>query len=518
MKIALVQTPCWGLKSPPYGVASLSAYLKKNGHDTFKKDLNIDAYHYFDGTDIRKYWSLNEGVWGDLKFIRKLFRSNRGWVDAKVDELLSSGAGAIGFTVLWSTQPMSICFAEEIKKRDASKIVIFGGPQCERKVAGEWLVSLPEVDFVVPGEGEVTLTELLSALDRGEDGSAVRGVLYKKDHKGHFTGDRPQVRSLADLPFADFDGFDFNLYAEEMRTVPLSSSRGCPNKCIYCDEVVQWKYYRANPAERIFAELKYQLDRHGVRRFEFADSLVNGKVDALEKFCDMVIAEDLNIAWMGQAVVRPEMTRDLLDKIRRSGCFHLCFGVEHSNPELMKKIGKILIQDTNLDDLMRNAHEVGLGIGVNWMFGFPGETDQDMEDDLAFFDRNARFLSNIFINNSPGFCGFTPGCSAYHDPDEFDIVLGPDPITWKSKDGSNTYLTRMRKFQRFSRHLKSLGVPLSFEPFANENELTSNYYRMERQYGTAAKYMLASLKQEGVTVKKTLKMIDNFAKSVVHSG
>ncbi|MFA5074273.1 MAG: radical SAM protein [Nitrospirota bacterium] len=509
--VLLLQMPCWGIKSPPFALACLSGYLKDKGIRVTQRDLNIDMYHHFKGTNYEKLWTLNEGFWGDIERVKKFSVEHASYLTQLVDEILAQKPDLVGFSILWSTEQMSRILAQQIKKRAPQVKIVFGGPHCARQMQGTEMASAPYIDFVVHGEGEITLYELANALAHGKDTTSIQGVISKQAGKIVYAGDRPLVKNLDEFPSADFTGFDFSRYPGVM--IPASTSRGCPNRCIYCDEKIFWHVFRTRSAQQIFDEVSLQYKKYGIQKFEFVDSLVNGNVRVLEEFCDLVIREKLPIQWMGQAAVRKEMTRELLGKIKQSGCFHLCFGIEHANTALMERMGKSMCKGTDVDQLVRNAHDVGLGIGLNWMFGFPGETDQDFQQDLDFFTRNSQYLQRSIVNNSPGFCGFTPGCYAYTHPDEFEIILGQDACMWKSKDGKNTYLTRLRKFQIMAKHLAKLNIRTGFPTFKNEAELIGNYYFQEHQYELAATYLMASLVNEGMTVEKFLKACDAFHRS-----
>lgn len=339
---------------------------------------------------------------------------------------------------------------------------------------------MPYVDFSVHGEGEETLSELVATLESGGDVLAVKGLFCKHNWAIIYTGDRPQIRNLDFLPYADYDGYDLALY-EKPVMLPISCSRGCPNRCIYCDERSFWISFRRRSGDRIFREVEYLTKRYDINRFEFCDSLVNGNVDALERFCELVIDRGLKIEWMGQAMVFHKMTKDVLRKIKKSGCFHLCFGMEHTSKPLLLKIGKIFCRNTDFDQLIRDAYEVGLGLGLNWMFGFPGETDEDFQSDLDFFTRNAPHMTNVSINPSSGFCGFTSGCEAAKNPDKYDIILHSTAMYWESKDGKNTYPKRLEKYQRFWRHLDSLGIVRTV-PLLEEEKLLTRYYFEKRDF------------------------------------
>lgn len=492
MKAALALAPFSGVNAPLLGIASLAAYLKAHGHEACVFDFNAETHAVHKNGSQAGWWRQHQAVCGSFQAVTEFFEANRPLFDGFVDRVIASRADVVGFTLLWATEMMSRLLAAEIKRRDPSKIIVFGGPQCVPGIARDDLLDTPYGDFVVHGEGEAALLELMDSLQGGGGGLCIDGVISRRDR---VLKRRALLQNLDQLPFPDFDGFPLDLYAQPL-TLPASTSRGCPNSCHYCNEKNFWLSFRPYTGERIFAEVSHQVRKHGAQRIEFTDSLVNGKVKFLERFCDLAVESKLGISWIGQAVVRKEMDLPLLEKIRASGCVHLCFGAEHSSTDFMRSVGKNLIRGADLDRLVRDCHQAKLPIGLNWMFGFPGEGEDEFRQDIDFFTRNAAYLKSASVNNSPGFCGFVPGTPGYEAPEALGIVMGPDSVTWKTKDGTNTYVTRLEKYQAFCRHLDGLGVAYACPPFPNEDELVGDYYfNVEKDFAKALDHYRAELEK-----------------------
>jgi radical SAM superfamily enzyme YgiQ (UPF0313 family) len=314
------------------------------------------------------------------------------------------------------------------------------------------------------------------------------GTLYRRNGSIISGPERELIRNIDSLPFPDFSDFDFFKYDASFK-IPISSSRGCVNRCIYCNELPYWKKYRARSGESMFAEAKYQLERYPhVYFFDFQDSLVNGDIRALESFCDLILSNNVKIKWSGQAIIRKEMTYGLFTKLKKSGCVSLAYGLETTSMALMERIGKVFSKDVNIDQLIDDSYRAGVSCVLNFMFGLPGETDEDALINIEFIKRNSKKITAV--NPSPGFCAICPGTIAYKNPGKYNLDISKGYDYWESKDGANNYITRIERFEHFIANVHRLGIPsvYSHPKLINKNELLANYYFTLEDYEKAISY------------------------------
>jgi anaerobic magnesium-protoporphyrin IX monomethyl ester cyclase len=302
------------------------------------------------------------------------------------------------------------------------------------------------------------------------------GILIQSDNIVYDTGDRESIKNLNELSPPDFLDYTFEIYREPNR-LPIMSSRSCPNKCIFCNERPYWREYRNRSAENVFEEIKIQLIRYPFINFiDFQDSLVNGKIRELEHLADLIIENGLKIQWAGQAIIRKEMTGELIQKIKQSGCVCLAYGLETPSEQLMLKIGKVMSRGADVDDIVKAHGNVGLGLVFNFMFGLPGETEEDAFEVLEFIRRNKNFISTV--NPSPGFCLFLPGTQIFDNPQQYGIDISNGGMYWESIDRMNTYPVRLKRFEDFCRLAHELKIstvyPKTF--FVDRNLTLGNYY------------------------------------------
>ncbi|HLD30116.1 MAG TPA: radical SAM protein [bacterium] len=460
MRIALIQAPHWQKKFPPLAPASLSAVLRKAGHETKIFDLNSGLYHAVAGR-CNGEWNPESAVsWMEQEFVSELFEKYRKEIEGAINEILAFSPDAAGFSVQFSSMLMSSELAKRIKERKKGTYIIFGGPECFHGRAGYELIEKEHIDALVMGEGEASLLDLLKTLEEGKR-ERIPGTVLKKGGRTLEGGPRPEIEKLDSLPFPDFTGLDFTAY-ESPETLPVSTSRGCPSRCVFCNVGFYWKRFRRKTAGYLIRELKYQLKRHtGIRSLYFADSIINGDPEELGKFCDLMIAEKKKdprfrrLSWGGEAFVSDEMTGTLLRKMFRAGCRFLSYGLESGSERILKSMGKNFTPET-AERVLKDTHNLGIYTTSGFIVGFPGETEEDFRATLRFLKRVFPYLNAA--TPSETCCSIDPGTFLSRRPELFGISPGPHMIYWQTRDGRNTYPLRLDRFRRFCDYASFLGI------------------------------------------------------------
>jgi radical SAM superfamily enzyme YgiQ (UPF0313 family) len=265
------------------------------------------------------------------------------------------------------------------------------------------------------------------------------------------------------------------------------SSRGCVNRCIFCNERPYWRAYRSFTAERIFSELNYQLEKHpNITWLDFQDSVVNGNVRELEKFADLIIENGIKIQWSGQAIIRKEMVPQLLHKLKKSGCVCLAYGLETPSASLMLKVGKVVSRGVDIDKIVKDCADAGLTCAYNFMFGLPGETEDDAKWTLEFLERNKHYMSTV--NPSPCFCSFSPGTLGYEKPQDYGLDFTKGHLYWETDNGANNYLVRLERFEKFCRLVHQLGIPTTYPAprLLERDKMIGEYHFVIKEYHKAA--------------------------------
>ena len=236
----------------------------------------------------------------------------------------------------------------------------------------------------------------------------------------------------------------------------------------------------------MFEEIQHHLKSFpGVDYFYFIGSLLNGNVKALSRFCELAIEHGLKIRWAGQVIVRPQMTYELLSKMKQAGCEWLGYGIESGSQRVVDRMNKhFLISDA--ERVLRDTHKVGISTQVNFMFGLPTETEEDFNKTLNFLKRNRKHIDSILASQS--FCVIDKGTYLHTHPDEFAIKDQDHHLYWEADNGKNTYLERFRRYEEFCNVALSLGVPQTSGVLRVKPDkwlLLGDYYKYKRDYRQA---------------------------------
>jgi len=458
MKVALIQCPVWGTYDPPLALVQLPACLKKEGHEVFVFDINIKLY--LNRTEnYKNMWAWEQCLfWYDPTKVSKFFNDNQDVIDRYVEQIIGTDARIVCFSVASSSWISSLELAKMIKRKRHDVIIVFGGSLFFQR---EWIASIlnnESVDIVAVGEGELTLCELVNLLEKNKDISLCRGIIFKKNGQIIDCRERPLIKNLDSLPLLDFTDLPLDNYDDSVH-IPLMTSRGCVQHCVFCSSRAFWRGYRVMSGERIYQEIKFHADRNGrISHVDFMDLLFNGSMKTVITFCDLMINDSLGdkIKWAANAIVRPEMTPEVLKKMSKAGCEHLIYGIESGSQRVLDMMRK-RYRISDAVEVIKATHNAGIMVTANFMFGFPGEAEADFNQTLDFVKRNAKYLDRVYPSRT--YCAVEEFSYFHEHLEEFDIKPNPpNHLYWETIDGKNTYPERLRRCEEYCKLASSLGI------------------------------------------------------------
>jgi len=279
--------------------------------------------------------------------------------------------------------------AAEVKRQRSATLILIGGPHVSA-VPAETMGRFAVFDVAVIGEGEATLAELLAALGDGRPLTAVAGLVVRESGGLQSTAPRAPIANLDTLPLPAWevlDGFP-QRYAPapfKVRQLPaasLVSSRGCPNRCLFCDRSVFGDFCRFHSAESVVAMVRHLHERFGVREICFEDDTFVTHRPRLVEICTRLIDLNLDVTWNCLARVN-QVTAENLALMRRAGCWQVSFGIESGSQQVLDLIGKNATL-AQIREAVAMTRANGLRAKGFFILGHPGETRETLRETIDF--------------------------------------------------------------------------------------------------------------------------------------
>jgi radical SAM superfamily enzyme YgiQ (UPF0313 family) len=284
--------------------------------------------------------------------------------------------------------------------------------------------SLEHADYVICGEGDEALPELVATLNAGGDLGAVRNLAYMEGETLRQNPWRPLVENLDDLPIPDYQVVHGWNARRGRRFVSIATSRGCPFNCRFCAVIKLFgRKYRYNSVDRVMEELR----QNGVKAHHvfFCDDNFTANRERIKELCTRMLQENLNIEWSAQVRVEAAKDEELMELMVRAGCYCVFVGLESINPATLKLYNKSQSVD-NIKDCVINFHRHG--IRVHGMFVFGSEEDHyQVIRDTVKFSRELDLDSLQYLILTP-----IPGTPVYQELEAQNRIFCHD---WSHYDG-----------------------------------------------------------------------------------
>ncbi|MEM2174868.1 MAG: radical SAM protein, partial [Candidatus Micrarchaeia archaeon] len=449
MKIVLIQTPVWGTREPPLSIVQLAGQLKSRGFEVKSFDLNNYLYN-FQKENYRYLWAWEQSLfWYNQRQVEEFFKDINHLIEDYIEKILEEEPDIIGMSVFASTYYSTVELIKKIKEKNKFIKIIVGGQLFLDNRYVENIFRNCNVDFVVIGEGEETLPELLTLLEMNKDISLCKGLYLKENNNLKFTGKRDLIKNLDNLAYMDFSDLKIDNY-DDKEHILMMTSRGCVWNCYFCSSRNFWQGYRQMSAERIYQEIVYHrlVSKSTIQHFDFADLVFNADIKRVMDFCNLLIKyppfpKELKIDWEANAIIVPEMNYDFFCLLKESGCERLFFGIESGSQEVLNKMNKPY-KISDAIRVIKDATKANLNVTLNFMFGFPGETEEDFQKTLNFIEEVAHPLVRVYPSRT--FCALEENSYIYKYPQKFGIKIPFNHhLYWETKDGDNTYPIRLKR-------------------------------------------------------------------------
>ena len=280
--------------------------------------------------------------------------------------------------------------ALEIKKQNPDIKIILGGAH---------ITAVPEetiermgwfFDIAVIGEADITILELIDALEHNKPLKQVKGIAYKENDRLIFTEKREILMNLDSLPLPAWDLLpDLAKYytppAHTVKRFPaalLVTSRGCSGSCTFCDRSVFGNRLRGHSADYIINMIKHLKKNYGIKEIQFRDDNLLVFKNTVTKLCERLIKEKINIIWSCTGRI-DSVNIDYLKLLKKAGCWQIWYGIE-SGCDRVLKVMKKNINVEKIRKVVNDTHNVGISVGGFFILGTQTETEDEIKQTIKF--------------------------------------------------------------------------------------------------------------------------------------
>lgn len=338
---------------PPLGTLYAASYLRENGYNIGLFDANLID----NPTEIKPYLEAHK---------------------PKIFVLYDDGFNYL--TKMCLTTMREAAFEMiKIAKALNCNIIVCGSDSTDH--SEKYLVA--GADFVIQGEGEITLKELVDALEQKADTSQIKGVIFKNENGLIKNPKRNVLKDLDELPLPAWDLIDLKAYKNIWAsggnefTLNIVTTRGCPFKCNWCAKPIYGNRYNSHSPKYITKHLKYLSETYDVNRFWMCDDIFGLKPNWVKNFNVALKKEQLSISYYIQSRVDLLLKEDTIDALAESGLEEVWVGAESGSQSILDAMDK----DTTVKQIYEATHllkEKNICVAFFIQFGYLGETKDDI--------------------------------------------------------------------------------------------------------------------------------------------
>jgi len=303
-----------------------------------------------------------------------------------------NGFTVVGVTAMTYQVKGGINLIRVIKEVYPECITLFGGVFAT--MAPDEIMQNNEVDLVIRGEGEKPLYNLLMAIESGKKIKNIPSLVYRTK-EGIISNELEAPLSAENIPEVDrkllptfgfiFDDRVFGNTPEDMVSVVVMFSRGCPSNCIFCESPHMWgRRVRMKPLDMVIDEIKNIIAEYGVYNFVIDDDSFTASKKNVRAFCERLLKENINIKWRCNTKVSM-VDREIMLLMKKAGCKKVTYGVESGNPIVLKNLRKSFTIEQVKRALNLNK-ETNLPGSMLMIIGSPGESPDTIKDSLSLIE------------------------------------------------------------------------------------------------------------------------------------
>lgn len=239
------------------------------------------------------------------------------------------------------------------------------------------------VDFVVIGEGEQTLLELINSLESNSNIENIAGISFLQNNVAIKTKKREVLKNLDNLPQPAWDLVDMTKYAKIWKKnhgyfgINIATTRGCPYKCNWCAKPIYGNRYNSRSPENVVNEIELLIKQYKVDYFWVCDDIFGLKPGWVQKFSQLLKDKNLKIKFKIQSRVDLLLKEDTIDALVEAGLHEVWVGAESGSQKILDAMDKGT-QVSQIYEATQLLQSKGVRVAFFIQFGYLGETKSDI--------------------------------------------------------------------------------------------------------------------------------------------
>ena len=318
--------------------------------------------------DDKQYFSIG--------FLARLFDKKQ----QVIEGIIKEKPDVIALSVFSDNYQWALDLVRKVKEKHKDFITIWGG--IHPTSVPEEVIERSEVDFLIEGDGELPMKELLHALENGNNFEKVPNLWFKKDGKV-YQGKHVFLNDGPNFPVPDKKVFEkFIPIGEYYLTV---TNKGCIQKCSFCSENFKFDYeselregsfIREKSVDTVIDELREMKQSYNLKYIDIKNNVLSGSKKWIKEFCEKYPRE---IGLPFRVMVQPmQLQSDYAFLLKKANCHHVQMGIETFNSKVRKEV---LLRDETTEQViiaLDNLEKSGINYSADLILGLPGESEEDL--------------------------------------------------------------------------------------------------------------------------------------------
>lgn len=313
-------------------------------------------------------------------------------------ELIDPETDIIGLTIMFSQEwPHVRNYINRIHERFPRAVIVVGGEH-PTAMSEYTLRDCPAIDYLVAGEGELTMLELVYKLRSGKPVHDINGIAFMVGGEFYKTALSPRLADIREMPWPAWHLINVENYFQPNftmgigygRNMAMLATRGCPYQCTFCSNPTMWTTrYVMRPVKDVVDEIEYDIKTYAANSIDFYDLTAIVKREWILEFISELERRNVRIVWQLPSGTRSEsLDEEVVRGLAKTGCGFLVYAPESGSERTLHMIKK-RVNLKNLERSIRTALQKGVVVKINFIIGFPFESRIDMLKTLLFVWRMA---------------------------------------------------------------------------------------------------------------------------------